>query len=174
MEDVLWNFMLRKLVRSKCLHFESLTGHRRHIMLFVLYFPSVFYVLVHEKRPLKVKKLLSPTEDTVPEVSDSPPQWPRLTNHYIQARSEANWKLITRQRQPETFWTMLAQACVSWPIRTKYLGGRGLKEGEYRAAAPACKPVLVVTQNNHTCLLVAVRCTNIVKVSFSQKKMCDD
>ena len=37
---------------------------------------------------------------------------------------EANWKLKTRLRQLETHWAVLAQACVSWPIKGDWISGR--------------------------------------------------
>ena len=46
---------------------------------------------------------------TVPHIS--------IIYGHVYDRSEANWKLKTQQSHPETTWAVLAQACVSWPIR---------------------------------------------------------
>ena len=128
-------------------------------------FPSVWSIgslHVIDSESLKAQRpywqeLLSPTEKTAPE---SPHLYSRhwfcdfVTSHinilkhatftiyaYIHGRIDANGKLKTQQSRLETQWEVLAQACVSCPIRTKSgfrRGGswnRAETEGEYRAAA---------------------------------------
>lgn len=44
---------------------------------------------------------------------------------YTHCRGEANRKLKTRQSPPEMWWAVLAQTCVSWPIKEDWTFGGG-------------------------------------------------
>ena len=63
---------------------------------------------------------------------------------------EASWKLQTEKSIEETKWALLAQACVSWPIRAVVETGGGIQQCVRKLmcfwTTEACKPILVVTQ----------------------------